>query len=270
MACPLHPAGDSGGRSHPLRRRKPGNRLRRSSATRCAISGWPSFLVSGKTPAFTGASAGWNPITTRPSSSPGTVSSRYAFTSSASNVRFGTARSLDHERQVPLVRGLVNVLETLARELLMFAEVEIAAVVNAFDLLTAERAAEVELDVERGARVVREFSVAVLVNCSRSSSSPSPAMPFHARGFPLLEPLHVRAGLDEELHLHLLELTRAENEIPRRDLVAERLADLRDAERHFLARGLLHVQEIHVRCPAPFPGADRSPPTCPRPGPCAS
>ena len=35
----------------------------------------------------------------------------------------------------------------------------------------------------------------------------------------------------EELDLHLLELARAEGEVPRRDLVAKALADLGDAER---------------------------------------
>ena len=53
-------------------------------------------------------------------------------------------------------------------------------------------------------------------------------------------------GLDEELHLHLLELARAEDEVARRDLVPERLADLRDAERDLLPRRLLDVQEVDV------------------------
>ena len=53
---------------------------------------------------------------------------------------------------------------------------------------------------------------------------------------PVLVPLLVGAGLDEELHLHLLELAGAEDEVARRDLVAERLADLADAERRLLAR----------------------------------
>src|SRR6202020_501051 len=58
---------------------------------------------------------------------------------------------------------------------------------------------------------------------------------------PVLEPLLVGARLDEELHLHLLELAGAEDEVARRDLVAERLADLADAERDLLAAGRLHV-----------------------------
>src|SRR5207344_1839335 len=36
----------------------------------------------------------------------------------------------------------------------------------------------------------------------------------------------------------------AEDEVARRDLVAERLADLRDPERNLLARGLLHDREV--------------------------
>ena len=50
--------------------------------------------------------------------------------------------------------------------------------------------------------------------------------------------------LDEKLQLHLLELARAEGEIARRDLVAKRLADLRNAERDFLPRSLQHVLEL--------------------------
>jgi hypothetical protein len=55
-------------------------------------------------------------------------------------------------------------------------------------------------------------------------------------------PLLVGARLDEELHLHLLELAGAEDEVAGRDLVAERLADLRDAERRLLARVVMHVE----------------------------
>ena len=50
--------------------------------------------------------------------------------------------------------------------------------------------------------------------------------------------------LDEKLQLHLLELARAEGVIARRNLVPERLAHLRDAERHFLAGRFQHVLEL--------------------------
>jgi hypothetical protein len=48
----------------------------------------------------------------------------------------------------------------------------------------------------------------------------------------------------EELDFHLLELARAEREVARRDLVAETLADLRDAERHADARAVDDVLEV--------------------------
>ena len=51
-------------------------------------------------------------------------------------------------------------------------------------------------------------------------------------------------GRHEELHLHLLELARAEDEVAGRDLVAERLADLGDPERRLLARELQDVLEV--------------------------
>src|SRR6187549_632483 len=44
----------------------------------------------------------------------------------------------------------------------------------------------------------------------------------------------------------MFELTRAKNEVSGRDLIAERLADLRDAEGNLLPRGLLDVQEVDV------------------------
>src|SRR5471030_2863346 len=50
--------------------------------------------------------------------------------------------------------------------------------------------------------------------------------------------------LDEKFQFHLLELARAEGEIAGRDLVAERLADLRDAERDALARRFQNIFEL--------------------------
>ena len=63
---------------------------------------------------------------------------------------------------------------------------------------------------------------------------------------PVREPLLVRAGLAEPLHLHLLELAGAEDEVLRGDLVAEALADLGDAEGNFHAAGLDDILEIDV------------------------
>src|SRR4030088_2415288 len=59
-------------------------------------------------------------------------------------------------------------------------------------------------------------------------------VPLVALGEPVLEPLLGVGRGDEELHLHLLELARPEDEVARRDLVAEALADLSDPERRLL------------------------------------
>ncbi len=69
-------------------------------------------------------------------------------------------------------------------------------------------------------------------------------MPGHAGLLPAVPPHHLLARAHEELHLHLLELAHAENELTRHDLVAERLADLCDTERQLHAARLLHVEEI--------------------------
>ena len=42
----------------------------------------------------------------------------------------------------------------------------------------------------------------------------------------------------------MLKLTRAENEVAGRDFVAERFADLANAERHLSAGGALNVREV--------------------------
>src|SRR5688572_9266436 len=62
---------------------------------------------------------------------------------------------------------------------------------------------------------------------------------------PVLVPGLVRARFDEELHLHLLELAGAEDEVARCDLVPEGLPDLGYPERHLYPAGLEHVLEIH-------------------------
>src|SRR6185312_14022777 len=61
---------------------------------------------------------------------------------------------------------------------------------------------------------------------------------------PVLVPLLITARLDEELHLHLLEFTGAEDEIARGNLITETLADLRDTERRLLAGGHHHILEV--------------------------
>ena len=75
---------------------------------------------------------------------------------------------------------------------------------------------------------------------------PSSIVPFHAFGFPVVEPLVILRRIDEELHLHLFEFAGAEDEIAGGDFVAEGFADLGDTERHFLAGGPHDVEEVDI------------------------
>jgi hypothetical protein len=62
---------------------------------------------------------------------------------------------------------------------------------------------------------------------------------------PVLVPFLIGTRFDEEFHLHWFELTGTENEVARRDLIAEGLSDLTDAERRALTRGGHNVLEVH-------------------------
>ena len=125
----------------------------------------------------------------------------------------------------------------------MRVEVEVAAVGDALELGPADR--EQVLDVGGPARVVRQLvgvvraqAQVVAVGCRAARTSRSRSAHQYSYHCSRL------VGRDEELHLHLLELARAEDEVAGRDLVAERLADLRDPERRLLARELQRVLEV--------------------------
>ena len=110
----------------------------------------------------------------------------------------------------------------------MASEVEVGAVGDPLELGPAER--KLVLDVDATLGIVGE-----LVGAVRPLAKPFPAeseveIPTHPFRAPVLEPVIVLARADEVLELHLLELARAEEEVPGGDLVAERAADLRDAE----------------------------------------
>ena len=122
----------------------------------------------------------------------------------------------------------------------MALQVEVRSRVNAFDLAPAER--EQVFDVLGSCSIVCELLVrlaAQSVGLDAERREPVPALlP------PVLEPCGLGAGRNEELHLHLLEFARAEQEVLRVELVAERLADLRDAEGRTHPRRLHHVLEV--------------------------
>ena len=124
----------------------------------------------------------------------------------------------------------------------MGAQVEVAAMRDSLELGPPHR--EQVLEVRRGARVMRQLLRVVLAHTQVALADPVPEMPRTPLLDPEPEPLLGLCGRNEVLHLHLLELERAEDEVARRDLVPERLPDLRDAERRFPARNLGHVLEV--------------------------
>ncbi len=104
--------------------------------------------------------------------------------------------------------------------------------------------AEPVLDVDGPLGVVAQLLLRVLVVPQVVLGDPEVDVPAVPLVDPVLVPLLVLARLDEELHLHLLELAGAEDEVARRDLVAEALADLGDAERRLLPAAGHHVREV--------------------------
>ena len=126
----------------------------------------------------------------------------------------------------------------------MTFEIIVGPVVYPFELLPAER--ELVLDVEGGLRVVGELVRPVLLEPQLRSADTELVVVVYPRLLPVLEPFLVLRRLDEELHLHLLELAGAEDEVLGRYLVSERLAYLGDAERDLHPAALVDVLEIHV------------------------
>jgi hypothetical protein len=116
--------------------------------------------------------------------------------------------------------------------------------VDPFDLVPAE--GKLVLDIVGCLGIVGQLAGAVLVPAQLPGGQPDRVVPGQPPFPPPLEPLLVGAGPDEELHLHLLELAGPEDEVARRDLVPERLADLGDAERDPLARSVEHVLVVDV------------------------
>ena len=122
------------------------------------------------------------------------------------------------------------------------AEVEIGAVGDAFEFF--EAVGKAVHHVHRRLGVVRQFLGRHFVEAQVVLVDPLLAPPCQALGHPALVPCLVAAWGHEELQLHLLELAHPEDEVARRDLVAERLADLRDAERQAGGGGIQHVLEV--------------------------
>ena len=127
------------------------------------------------------------------------------------------------------------------------AEVEITAVGDPLELAELPRREEREgvFDVGGADGIVGELVGVVLAELELPLGEPKGEIPPPAPVAPVAIPFSRFRRLAEELDLHLLELARAEGEVARRDLVAEALADLADAEGDLHARGVDDVLEVH-------------------------
>ena len=156
-----------------------------------------------------------------------------------------TGRRLDDVGDESFAGGLIEVGQIGARTRAVCLKVEVCAVGDALQLapLTALKTVPV-LDVHGPLGVVGELLLGMLVVSQVVLVDPQVHVPLGTCVDPVLVPLLVTAGHDEELHLHLLELTGAEDEVARSDLVTEALADLRDAERGLLTRRVHYIDEV--------------------------
>src|SRR5262245_917660 len=92
---------------------------------------------------------------------------------------------------------------------------------------------------------MRQFIFLMLAETNIFLANAISRVPGKALVDPLLMPFFIRSRQDKELDLHLLEFPRPKSEVAGRDLIAKGFADLRNAEREFLARCLQNVVEIY-------------------------
>ena len=131
-------------------------------------------------------------------------------------------------RQVALPVDVIEVRQIPSRGPLVRRQIVIAAGRDALELRPAKR--ELVLDVKGAARVVRQLVLVMLPEPQALTLNAQPQVPLEPFLLPEVEPGHLLGGRHEELQLHLLELAQPEDRVARRDLVAERLANLSDAE----------------------------------------
>ena len=152
-------------------------------------------------------------------------------------------RGLDHVGDVVLVGLAVEVLQALAGGLLMAGQVVVGAVCNTPQLApVGER--EGILDISGGTAVEGQLCGLVVAQAQVLLLDAQAQQPVLAVILPVSEPVQIGAGLAEELALHLLELTGAEGEVARGDLVAEGLAHLADTKGQLAAGGALDVGKV--------------------------
>ena len=124
----------------------------------------------------------------------------------------------------------------------MVAKVIISAIGNAFKLFHAVR--KLIFDVIAGFGIMREVLFRSRINIDIFTLQPLLFPPFDTGFLPIFMPFFVFARHNEIFQFRLLKLANAKNEVARRNFVAERLADLGDAERQLARGGVNDVAEL--------------------------
>ena len=150
---------------------------------------------------------------------------------------------LDDMRHELFLRGFVEIIKRLAGMLDVLREIVIGAVGDALQLAHAKR--ELVFEVVGFLGIKRPLAVGNVVDFDLRARDADVLVKFQALLEPVVGEPQAVFGTAEKLDLHLLEFARAEDVVARIDLVAKRLADLRDAERELLARGIEDIAEIH-------------------------
>ena len=124
----------------------------------------------------------------------------------------------------------------------MLFEIEVGAVGDAFELAPTHR--KKIFDIRGAFGVVGQLVPVMLPQTEIFLAHAVARIPRKTLIDPALMPLLIGSRHDKEFDLHLFEFARAESEISRRDLIAERFADLRDTERKLQPHGLQHIVEV--------------------------
>lgn len=127
----------------------------------------------------------------------------------------------------------VPITQVFAREFFVARQVEVGPVVDTFQLFPAE--GELVFDVIGLLGVMGQVAGTMFMPAEIFGTDAEVEIKLLVLLFPISEPFGVFRRMNKELHLHLFEFAGAEDEIPRRDFVAESLADLGYAKGYFLA-----------------------------------
>src|SRR5260370_39507133 len=153
-------------------------------------------------------------------------------------------RSLHDPRNIPLLGFWVRIAQILPAIFTMPREIPILPPVDTLPFLPSQDAPV--LNIKCLFCVVRQFILRVLAKSQPILVIDDTLIPLEAILFPVVKPLQHLAWMHEELQIPLLELALAEQEVPRRNLVAESLPDLADTERNLQTRGLQHIIIVQV------------------------